>query len=201
MYIYWQLFYTFFSIGIFTFGGGYAMLSLIQSQVVTAHGWITESTFTDIVAISQMTPGPIGTNSATYIGYEVVRAAGGNVFECVLGSLIATISIIIPSYLIIMLMVRFYEKFKTNNTFESIMGFLRPCVVGMIGSAALILVFKINWHGIPLLSDFDFSIIKENFIDYRSYIICIVATVVSLKFKIGPIPVILLSGLAGYLFM
>ena len=85
--IYVELFLTFFLIGMFTIGGGYAMLSLIQNQVVTVHGWIDDTTFTDIVAISQMTPGPIGINSATYIGYEVLAKAGASEFMSVLGSL------------------------------------------------------------------------------------------------------------------
>ena len=88
--IFWELFSTFFVIGMFTIGGGYAMLSLIQNEVVTVHGWISDGTFTDIVAISQMTPGPIGINSATYIGYEVLANTGASQPLCVLGSFTAT---------------------------------------------------------------------------------------------------------------
>ena len=84
--IFLELFFTFFIIGMFTIGGGYAMLSLIQNEVVTVHGWITDTTFTDIVAISQMTPGPIGINSATYVGYEVLAQSGASEFMCILGS-------------------------------------------------------------------------------------------------------------------
>src|SRR5574344_1908796 len=97
-----QIFTTFFVIGIFTFGGGYAMLSLIQGQVVMAHGWMTESAFTDIVAISQMTPGPIGINCATYVGYDVVTKAGGSHLLGVLGSFSATFAIVLPSFLIVL---------------------------------------------------------------------------------------------------
>ena len=93
--IYAQLFFTFFVIGLFTFGGGYAMLSLIQNEVVVNHAWITAQEFTDMVAISQMTPGPIGINSATYVGYAVT----GNIF----GSLVATIAVSLPSFIIILL--------------------------------------------------------------------------------------------------
>ena len=99
-----QLFVTFFVIGLFTFGGGYAMLSLIQTQVVTAHAWITESAFTDIVAISQMTPGPIGINCATYVGYNVVTAAGGSHLLGVLGSFTATLAVVLPSFLLVLMM-------------------------------------------------------------------------------------------------
>ena len=80
--IFAELFYTFFIIGIFTIGGGYAMLSLIQNQVVVQHSWVTAQQFTDMVAISQMTPGPIGINSATYVGYSVIEAIGCSPFLC-----------------------------------------------------------------------------------------------------------------------
>ena len=90
--IYLELFTTFFMIGLFTIGGGYAMLSLIQAQVVTIHSWIDEDTFTDIVAISQMTPGPVGINSATYIGYTVLEQSGASEFMCILGSFSTTLA-------------------------------------------------------------------------------------------------------------
>ena len=111
--IYIQLFYTFFIIGLFTFGGGYAMLSLIQNEVVVNHNWITAGEFTDMVAISQMTPGPIGINSATYVGYAV----SGNI----LGSLTATFAVCLPSFLIILAICRIYAKFKESNIFASLM--------------------------------------------------------------------------------
>ena len=88
--IYIELFLTFFIIGMFTIGGGYSMLPLIQNEVVNVHGWIDETTFTDIVAISQMTPGPIGINSATYVGYEVLAKSGASELMSVLGSFTAT---------------------------------------------------------------------------------------------------------------
>ena len=100
--IYLELFYTFFVIGMFTIGGGYAMLSLIQNKVVTVHGWIDEVTFTDIVAISQMTPGPIGINSATYIGYQVLANSGASEFMCILGSFTATFAVVLPSFIIVL---------------------------------------------------------------------------------------------------
>ena len=96
--IYIELFITFFVIGMFTIGGGYAMLSLIQNEVVTVHNWIDDTTFTDIVAISQMTPGPIGINSATYIGYEVLAKSGASELLCVLGSCTATFAVVLPSF-------------------------------------------------------------------------------------------------------
>ena len=142
-----QLAWTFFLVGAFTFGGGYAMLSLIQGQVVVAHQWISESTFTDIVAISQMTPGPIGINSATYVGYSVLYEATGVHLLGVLGSAVATLSLILPSFLVVLALVKVYTKFSRSTLFEGTMGWLRPAVVGLIGAAAVILVVRVAWAG------------------------------------------------------
>ncbi len=170
--IYLQLFFTFFVIGLFTFGGGYAMLSLIQNEVVVNHAWITAQEFTDMVAISQMTPGPIGINSATYVGYAVT----GNIF----GSLVATIAVTLPSFIIILLICKIYNKFKESNIFASLMKTLRPVVIGMIGAAAGILITK------------------DNFIDWTSWILFAGAFIASQFLKINPILVIILSGIIGY---
>ena len=112
--IYLELFSTFFIIGMFTIGGGYAMLSLIQNEVVTVHGWIDDGTFTDIVAISQMTPGPIGINSATYIGYEVLNNSGASEFMCILGSFTATFAVVLPSFLIVLWICNIYDRYKNQ---------------------------------------------------------------------------------------
>lgn len=170
--IYLQLFFTFFVIGLFTFGGGYAMLSLIQNEVVVNHAWITAQEFTDMVAISQMTPGPIGINSATYVGYAVT----GNIF----GSLVATIAVTLPSFIIILLICKIYNKFKESNIFASLMKTLRPVVIGMIGAAAGILITK------------------DNFIDWTSWILFAGAFIASQFLKMNPILVIILSGIIGY---
>jgi chromate transporter len=98
-----QLFYTYLKIGLFGFGGGYAMLSLIQDEVVDKHGWISTQEFTDIVAISQMTPGPIGINSATYIGYTAVQNAGYSTEISILGSVIATFAVCLPSFILVLI--------------------------------------------------------------------------------------------------
>ena len=131
LYLILQLAWTFFVIGAFTIGGGYAMLSLIQNQVVVEHPWISESAFTDIVAISQMTPGPIGINSATYVGYEVLFNATGSHVLGVFGSLTATLALILPSFIIMLLIVRFYLKFKSSKLYAGTMSWLKPCVVGL----------------------------------------------------------------------
>lgn len=171
--IYFQLFFTFFIIGLFTFGGGYAMLSLIQNEVVVNHAWVTTQEFTDMVAISQMTPGPIGINSATYVGYAVT----GNIF----GSIVSTIAVTLPSFIIILLICRIYTRFKESNIFASLMKTLRPVVIGMIGAAAGILITG------------------ENFIDWTSWALFAAAFIGSQFLKMNPILVIILSGLAGYL--
>jgi chromate transporter len=179
--IYWELFSTFFVIGMFTIGGGYAMLSLIQNEVVTVHGWISEGTFTDIVAISQMTPGPIGINSATYIGYEVLSNTGASEILCILGSFTATFAVVLPSFIIVLGLCKVYEKWKTHYMFQGILNGLKPATLGLIGTAALGLATP------------------ENFIDWKSFVICIAAFVALLFRKIGPFTAIGLGALAGLL--
>ena len=179
--IYIELFTTFFVIGMFTIGGGYAMLSLIQNEVVTVHGWIDDGTFTDIVAISQMTPGPIGINSATYIGYEVLNKAGASEFFSFLGSLTATFAVVLPSFIIVLSICKVYDKFKEHYMFKGVMAGLKPTTLGLIGTAALGLATP------------------ENFIDWKSFVICIVAFVAIFLRKIGPFAAIGLGALVGLL--
>ena len=169
--IYLELFYTFFIIGAFTFGGGYAMLSLIQNEVVVEHEWISAQQFTEIVAISQMTPGPIGINSATYIGYSVT----GNVF----GSLLATTAVMLPSFIIVLTICKLYNKFKANNHVAHLMTLLKPMVIGMIAAAAGILVTK------------------ENFFNWSSWALFAAAFVALQWGKVNPIIVIIVAGLIG----
>lgn len=194
-----QLFATFFVIGMFTFGGGYAMLSLIQGQVVVSHEWISQSTFTDIVAISQMTPGPIGINCATYVGYDVLMKATGSHILGVLGSFTATSAIVLPSFFIVLALVKFYMKFNGNSLFDSVMGWIRPSVVGLIGAAAVILMFNASWAGTPLFSKLDMNIVTENFPDWKSWALFIAAIIASMVFKVGPIPIIIAGGVMGFL--
>jgi chromate transporter len=179
--IYLELFATFFLIGMFTIGGGYAMLSLIQNQVVNVHGWIDESSFTDIVAISQMTPGPIGINSATYLGYDVLANAGASEFMCILGSFTATFAVILPSFIIVLAICKAYERLKDHYMFKGIMTGLRPATLGLIGTAALGLATP------------------ENFIDWKSFILCFLAFAGLYFKKIGPFSAIGLGAVAGLL--
>ncbi len=179
--IFFELFSTFFIIGMFTIGGGYAMLSLIQNEVVTVHGWIDETTFTDIVAISQMTPGPIGINSATYIGYEVLAKTGASEFLCILGSTTATFAVVLPSFIIVLAICRVYDKWKNHYMFQGVMSGLKPATLGLIGTAALGLATP------------------ENFIDWKSYVLCISAFIALYFKKLGPFSVIGIGALAGLL--
>lgn len=177
--IYFELFYTFFLIGMFTIGGGYAMLSLIQHQIVDVHAWINETTFTDIVAISQMTPGPIGINSATYIGYDVLANTGASEFMCILGSFTATFAVVLPSFIIVLAICKAYDRFRNHYLFKGLMTGLKPAVLGLIGTAALGLATP------------------DNFIDWKSYILCLL-TFIGLYFKkTGPFSAIGLGALAG----
>ena len=197
--IYLQLFWSFLQIGLFSFGGGYAAIPLIQGQIVDRHGWLSMPEFTDLATISQMTPGPIGINCATYVGYDVVVKAGGSHLLGIIGSFTATAAIVLPSFIIVLALARFYMKFRNNAFFDGVMSWLRPAVPGLIGAAAIILMFDTEWAGLPGFSAFDISIVKENFPDWTSWALFGAALIASLKFKIGPIPIILAGGVAGLL--
>ena len=190
-----ELFWNFFLIGAFTIGGGYAMLSLIQGEVVTTHHWISESTFTDIVAISQMTPGPIGINTATYVGYDVLFQATGSHYLGIAGSATATLALVIPSFILVLLIVRFYTQFKSSVLFEGVMSWLRPTVVGLIGAAAIILIVDTTWvQGAPV-----FSIVRDNFPDWKSWCLLGAAFAASYWGKVNPILVIVAAAVLGLL--
>ena len=179
--IYLELFWTFFVIGMFTIGGGYAMLSLIQNKVVTEHAWIDDTTFTDIIAISQMTPGPIGINSATYIGYEVLSHSGASEIMCVMGSFTATFGVVLPSFIIVLAICKAYDRFKDHYMFKGVITGLKPATLGLIGTAALGLATP------------------ENFIDWKSYMICVMAFIGLFLRKIGPFTALGLGAVAGLL--
>ncbi|MDL2208685.1 chromate transporter [Parabacteroides sp. OttesenSCG-928-O15] len=177
--IWLELLYVYLKIGLFGFGGGYAMLSLIQAEVVDKYGWITLQEFTDIVAISQMTPGPIGINSATYIGYTAIHNAGYSMSVSVLGSVLATFAVCLPSFILVLAISYSFARVKNNKYVEAAFVGLRPATVGLIAAAALMLMNH------------------ENFIDYKSYIIFVAAFGMTWKLKIHPILMILLAGAAG----
>ena len=179
--IYLHLFYTFFKIGLFGFGGGYAMLSMIQGEVVTRYGWLTPQEFTDIVAISQMTPGPIGINSATYVGFT----ATGSVW----GAIIATFAVVLPSFILMLTISKFFLKYQKHPAVEAVFGGLRPAVVGLLASAALVLMNAENF-GSPTEDTRSFVI---------SCIIFLVAFTGTWRYKLNPIGMIVACGVAGLL--
>ena len=181
-----QLFFSYLKIGFFGFGGGYAMLSLIQNEVVIQHGWMTNAEFADIVAVSQITPGPIAINSATYVGYTVGMQAGST-WTGILGAVVATFAVCLPALTLMLLITRFFLKLKENPYVEGAMQGMRPVVIGMIAAAALLLIF-------PHSSAPD----EQNFIDIWSWLL-FGGVFVGAWRKVNPILLILLSAVAGIL--
>ena len=172
--IYLQLFISYLKIGFFGFGGGYAMLSLIQNEIVEQRGWITVSQFADIVAVSQMTPGPIAINSATYIGYTI----GG-----FWGSVVATVAVCLPALTVMLALTKFFLKLKDNRYVHGVITGMRPVVVGMIAAASLLLIFPEQRA-------------DSSFIDHWSWILFAATLYASYK-KVNPILLISLSAVAG----
>jgi chromate transporter len=175
--IYLQLFLSFFQIGLFSFGGGYAAMPLIQGQIVKIHGWMTMSEFTDLITISQMTPGPIAVNSATFVGLRVAGYAGAAV---------ATLGCILPSCIIVTVIVRLYLKYRKQDVLQEILGGIRPAVVAMIASAGVSIFVTAVWTGIDMIS---LAGTKWNLV-----VIFAVSVVLLRKFKLNPVWVMLLSG-------
>lgn len=189
--IFLQLFYTFFVIGLFGFGGGYGMLSLIQGEVVHHWHWMTTAEFTNIVAVSQMTPGPIGINSATYCGYTAVHNAGMGNAMATLGSLTATFALVLPSLILMILISRMFMKYMRTPLVQSVFQGLRPAVVGLLGAATLLLMTPEN-----------FSTPQKDMWQFSVSCFLFVATFVGTKyFKINPIKMILYCGGAGWLLL
>ncbi len=187
MWIFAELFYSFFKIGLFSFGGGYGMLSVIQGEVVTRHAWMTMSEFTDIVAISQMTPGPIGINSATYVGYTAVINSGGTVAMAVAGSLITSFAVMLPSFILMLIISRFFMKYCKHPRVETLFSVLRPTVVGLIASAALLLMNSENF-GIPTIEPMQFVV---------SVTLFLFAFIALKVYKLSPILILVLCGAFG----
>ena len=188
-----QIFWCFFVIGLFNFGGGGAMISLIQNQIVEVHGWLTEGAFTDIVAISQTTPGPIGINCATYVGYQVMHDAGYSNLLATIGSASATVAVVLPSFIIFFVLMRAFNRFHDDPRFTTVMSGLKPAVAGLIFAAAVILCLHITMDGaVPQI-----SVITENFPDWKSWALFAGAFIVTFFFKANPIYVILAGGILG----
>ena len=188
--IFIELLCSFLMIGLFSFGGGYGMLSVIQGEVVTRHAWLTAAEFTDIVAVSQMTPGPIGINSATYVGYTAVLNATGSEVLAVLGSLTASLAVMLPSIVLMLIVSRFFMKYSKHRNVENVFRLLRPAVVGLIASAALLLMTEENF-GSPTETPLQFWVSVALF----------VAAFVAMKFfKVSPILILILAGVFGGVF-
>lgn len=170
--IYAKLLYTFLKIGLFNFGGGTAMISFLQNEVVFKQGWLTTAQFTDVVAVSQVTPGPVGINMATYTGYM----AAGNVW----GALVATVAVCLPSFLLLVWLGKFFLRYQHTPHMQGVLHVLRLAVVGLIAAAALVLCNS------------------ENLADYRSVLLFLLAFVLVGARQAGPVTVLLLSACAGF---
>ena len=185
--IFLYLFITFFEIGLFGFGGGYGMLSLIQHETVEHWHWLSSSEFTDIVAVSQMTPGPIGINSATYCGYTAVRNAGYSSSMAVFGSAVATLALVLPSLILMILISRMFMRYMNTHTVQSVFTGLRPAVVGLLAAATLLLMTPEN-----------FSTPSEDAWQFYISIALFLATFFGTKVvKINPIKMIGCCAIAG----
>ena len=189
--IFLYLFITFFEIGLFGFGGGYGMLSLIQHETVEHWHWLSSAEFTDIVAISQMTPGPIGINSATYCGYTAIKNAGFSMPMAILGSATSTFALVLPSLILMIVISKMFIKYMHTRTVQSIFAGLRPAVVGLLAAATLLLCTREN-----------FSMPTENPWQFWISVFLFIAAFIGVKVvKINPIRMICYCGIAGLLLL
>ena len=191
--LFFEIVYTFLLIGAFTFGGGYSMIALIQDEVVVRHQWMTSAEFTDLVAVSQMTPGPVGINTATYAGYSAVANAGYPQWAAVGGSLLASLSVIVVPVVLAMLVGGWLMRHSEEPRVAAVLRVLRLAVVGLIAAAALQLLptalATTAATGRVTLFDFQFSIIN--------LLIFLAVFVLSWRYKKSPIALIVASGLTG----
>ncbi len=184
--IFWQLFYTFLIIGIFTFGGGYSMIALIQSEVVSHHGWLTAEEFTDMLAVSQMTPGPIGINTATYAGYTSVVNSGLPTGMGIVGALLASLAVIILPTILVILLSSYLLTHKDNRHIATVMRTLRLAVVGLIAAAVLSLLTRESFGRPGLNLQFIVSVV-----------LFLGVFVLSYRYRKSPILLIAASGIIG----
>ena len=168
----WTLFYSFFKIGAFSFGGGYAMIPLIQQEIVLRHGYLTLQQFSDIIAIAEMTPGPIAVNSATFVGY---RVAG------VTGSAVSTFGVVLPSFLVILLVASFFVRFQHHPAVQAVLRGIRPVVIALIALAAV-------------------TVGRISLVDWPSALIALLVLVAILKTKLHPVLIIVGAGIMGTIF-
>ena len=167
-----KLFWAFLKIGTFSFGGGYAMLPYIQKEVVESNGWISMSEFTDIIGISQMTPGPVAINSATFVGYKI---------DGVLGSIFATLGVVTTSFILVTIISKILNKFKESEVIKGALLGMRPVLIALIIYAFI-------------------DLAKEAYIDLKSIIITLIIGVILLSKKVHPILVIVIAAVLGLIF-
>ena len=189
--IYLSLFYTFFKIGFFGFGGGYGMLSLIQMETVLKHTWMTSAEFTNIVAISQMTPGPIGINVATYCGYTTAHNAGYSNLMAILASATSTLALVLPSFILMILISKMFMKYVKTPVVQHVFMGLHPAVVGLLGGATLLLCNAENFSS-PNVNPWHF---------YISLALFASTFYATMWLKINPIRMICYTAFAGLLLL
>jgi chromate transporter len=179
--IYLRIFWSFFQIGLFSFGGGYAAMPLVQNQIVDINSWLTMNEFADVITISQMTPGPIAINSATFVGIRV----GG-----ILGAIVATIGCVLPSCIIVLILAYVYYKYRKLSTVQGVLNGLRPAVIAMIASAGLALIILAFWNEQSIS-------FKSEDIDFIAVVIFSAAIIILRKWKVNPVVVMIGSGVIG----
>jgi chromate transporter len=167
-----KLFLSFLKIGAFAYGGGYAMIPLIEREVVVTNNWLTSSQFIDIIGISQMTPGPIAINTATFVGYKI---------SGVMGSVFATVGVVTFSFILVSIATHYMIKFKNSKVLKNALIGMRPALIGLIISAFI-------------------SLAGKAYLDAKSVIIGAIILLISLKSKLHPILIIVLSGVLGVIF-
>lgn len=179
--IYLQLFFSFFQIGLFSFGGGYAAVPLIQNQIVNGRGWLSMTQFADLITIAEMTPGPIILNSATFVGRQVAGMPG---------AVVATLGCVFPSFILVLALSVLYLKYRSMKAMQGILTGLRPAVAGIIGSAGVSLL---------LLAVFDSSLFEVKLSDFRVVEggLFLVSLILLRKWKVSPIAVIFGTGIVG----
>lgn len=197
--IYLRLIWAYLKIGLFGFGGGYAMLSLVEHTVVDP-GWISETMFTDIVAISQMTPGPIGINSATYIGYAAPSSVSPELFSGplwgILGAMACTLAVVIPSYLLVLYASHFIRRHSESGVIKAMFSGLRPVVVGLIASAAILLMNNANFNP----NGIRWQLLTNIAICAAAFLLVFFPIPWGKKrIRLHPISVIILAGITGYI--
>lgn len=181
--IYLRLFWSFFQIGLFSIGGGYAALPLMQNQIVEINGWLTMEEFADVITISQMTPGPVALNAASFVGIQITGVPG---------AIVATLGCVFPSCIIVLILAYFYYKYRGLSTVKGVLNGLRPAVIALIGSAGLSIIIFALWNGEKVTSNL-------GDIDFVSLGIFILSLIILRKWKPNPIIVMIGAGIIGLL--